>query len=279
MVFIGQSSLIPLRPHEEMDPTNYIDPNDAEDAFNAPLMSLHLRSFEAMLADKASTEKDLMEILQAKIQPIREALLNDKSLYAKISAIVEENPKDSPERIKAILIDAISADKSISASMSAIDQADSPEEKAMLASFQDTSAIYDKLSTLETLAGIPKDSSEVKVLTQSLLDGTAVHRTATIAQIYQLKKTHKHGESGDETSDGSKHEDFSAPFYTKVIFVGLAGAILYRLATFYVPEVEGGGLGDQYAETRKWVAIAQTEADDQLILRELGYSSIKFLII
>jgi hypothetical protein len=134
--------------------------------------------------------------------------------------------------------------------------------------------VFEKIALIEGLMGVKPDSPEIKELKDSLMYDTATDRDATTADIIALRKEQSaaHDHHADDGSDsGARFEDFSAPFWTKVIFAGLASAIVYRLATFYVPEVGEQDLGDQYAETRKWVAIAQKEADDQMILRELGH--------
>lgn len=87
---------------------------------------------------------------------------------------------------------------------------------------------------------------------------------------------------GSDTTDGSRYEDFSAPFWTKVLLGGVIGAIFYRLNSFYTASSEVhpltewlGGFkkpnnDDDYEATRKWLEIAQREADDLSVLREKG---------
>lgn len=85
---------------------------------------------------------------------------------------------------------------------------------------------------------------------------------------------------GSETLVG-RLEDYSPPFYTKALLAIMVAAIAYRLATFYAKDEDesssesswfaSADSQDPYADTRKWVALARKEADDQLILRELGH--------
>lgn len=82
-------------------------------------------------------------------------------------------------------------------------------------------------------------------------------------------------QDGTETTHG-RAEDFSSSIYTQALLAVLVSALAYKLFSVYrnlYPDAMAWGeddADDPYDDTRKWVAIAQKEADDQLILRELG---------